>query len=60
MHSLNFLVADIKPENVMIAYDSPQASKKPSPLHTRIRIIDVGLFETFKDAMTQKHRQHFY
>jgi serine/threonine protein kinase len=50
---------DIKPDNFMIAFDPPHV-KKPSPVHTRIRVIDVGLFESFKDAVSQKHRQDIF
>jgi len=57
VHSLKMLVVDIKPENFMLAYNS---TKKSHPLHSRLRIIDVALFEKFLDAMTQKHRQDVY
>lgn len=63
IHETQHVFVDVKPENFMIAIatESKPTKKKSSPtlalsLAERIRMIDLGLMESSKDVMKNKHR----
>lgn len=68
IHSTHNVFVDVKPENLMIAEvpsaNSSSTSKKSksdcTSMAARIRMIDLGLMESSRDVMKNKHRVDQY
>jgi serine/threonine protein kinase len=68
LHAAHVLFVDVKPENFMLAPCSTAASQRIGKytdshiklIADRIRMIDFGLVQSFKDAVKNKHRMDMF
>lgn len=54
LHEANLVFIDVKPENFMFAHSKSFEKKGPSP--SDIRLIDLGIVESFMDRAKHGHR----
>ena len=56
VHNMKRLFVDVKPDNFMVC----KPDRKSSSIAQRLRMIDLGLVESFHDMASSSHRQNMY